>query len=64
MLCFISPVYALFYHSALLIHVFDPPFHISPYGLTSAIWCTTMEPKKLRNQRNNAETPKSCFQKN
>ena len=25
--------YVLFYHSALLIHVFDSPFHISPYGL-------------------------------
>ena len=32
-LFFLLLVYVLFYHSALLIHVFDPPFHISPYHL-------------------------------
>ena len=33
-------------------------------SISSAIWCTTMGPEKSRNQRNNAETPKSCSQKN
>ena len=33
-------------------------------SISSAIWYTTMGPEKSRNQRNNAETPKSCSQKN
>ena len=33
-------------------------------SISSALWYTTMGLEESRNQRNNAETPKSCSQKN